>query len=97
MSEAWVPVLFAAVIVVGAVGGSLAQMVLKELLPLLRTIAEQRSAAPSADLQQVAEGLEKLDQRLAAVEHDQRRLADDASFVRRVLAAPAADETAAQQ
>ncbi|HSJ24714.1 MAG TPA: hypothetical protein VK929_08615 [Longimicrobiales bacterium] len=97
--EAWIPVAFAAVIVIGVVGGQLAHMVLKELLPLLRTIAEQRQhAVPAQEATRIAEALASLDRRLERLEAGHERLDEDRRFVQQLLAgrdqapAPAPDD-----
>jgi hypothetical protein len=82
MDGTWVPVAFAAVIILGAVGGSLAQMVLKELLPLLRTIAEQRSQVRPPDVVRVPPGLEA---RIEQIEADQQSLREENAFLRNLL------------
>lgn len=91
--EAWVPVAFAMVIVIGVVGGSLAQMVLKEMLPLLRELGEQRrqQAVSAPDIQRVTELLESLDTRLQRIEADHRRLQQDREFSRQLLHPPERD------
>jgi hypothetical protein len=86
MGEAWIPVLFAAVIVVGVVGGSLAQMVLKELLPLLRNLAEQRAVAGGAGADPLAAEVEALRERLAHLEGSHQRLSEESRFLTRLLA-----------
>jgi hypothetical protein len=86
MSVTWVPVLLVAIIVVGAVGGSLGRMVLKELLPLLRSIAESRQPIPAADLERLAADMAELKKRLTSMEHDQQQLREEAEFVQRLLA-----------
>lgn len=84
--QAWVPVAFAAIIVVGVVGGQLAQMVLKELLPLLRTMTEQRRQAVSpVDAAQIAETLAAVERRLERLEAGQARIEEDREFTRRLL------------
>jgi len=96
--EAWIPVAFAAVIVIGVVGGSVATMVLKELLPLLRTIAEQRQQPlrPS-DAERIIEAISSLDRRMDRLEVAQQRLEEDRRFREQLQAAgPPADGTAAR-
>lgn len=79
---AWMPVAFAAVIVIGVVGGTLAQMVLKELLPLLRTIAEQRQQPlQPSDAERIIEALSSLDRRMDRLEVAQQRLEEDRRFM----------------
>lgn len=86
MSEAWIPVLFAAVIVLGVVGGQLMQMVLKELLPLLRTMAQGRQLlSAKADLAQLPELFASLERRLAQVEANQRELKEESEFLQKLL------------
>lgn len=79
-------ILFAAVIVLGVVGGQVMQTVLKELLPLLRTLVQERqarvSAAPSQDL--LAE-LQAIRVRLTQIEEDHERLSEANAFLQRLL------------
>lgn len=92
--QGWVPVAFAMVIVLGAVGGHLAQMVLKELLPLLRTIAEQKRAElPAAELKRVIDALAAVDQRLERLEKAHHRLEEDRAFERQLRAGGSREKT----
>lgn len=84
--DSWVPVAFAAVIVIGAVGGQLIQMTLKELLPLLRTIAEQKQRQMAAPAEgEVLRRLAALEEKLEQVEGGVARLEEDREFQRRLL------------
>jgi hypothetical protein len=86
MNENWIPVAFAAVVVIGVVGGTIAQMVLKELLPLLRSIAEQRQQPlPPAD-PTLVDTLARLERRLDRLEATCDRLEEDRQFMRQLLA-----------
>jgi hypothetical protein len=80
----WAPVAFAAVIVIGVVGGSLGMMVLKELLPLLRTIAEQRGQPQPLGAQR-ADDLAQIEARLDRLEANDRALLESNEFMRRLL------------
>lgn len=84
MDANWAPVAFAAVIVIGVVGGSLGMMVLKELLPLLRTIAEQRGQSQSVGTER-AEALAQIEARLDRLEANDRALLESNEFMRRLL------------
>jgi hypothetical protein len=87
MEGTWMPVVALTVIIIGVVGGQLAQMVLKELLPLLRTIAEQRQqgVAP-ADMTRLADTLAALDRRLERLEGAHDRLEEERRFTYELLA-----------
>ncbi len=85
MSAAWVPVLLAVVIVFGVIGGTVLQMVLKELLPLLRSMAEERRRGDVAPGTDTAERLAALEQRLALLEADQRELEEQGEFLQKLL------------
>jgi hypothetical protein len=82
----WMPVILVTIIIVGAVGGQLAQMVLKELLPLLRTLAEQKrlETATPADMKRVLDALTSMDERLARLERGQERLESEREFARQL-------------
>lgn len=97
MSEAWIPVLLAAVIVIGVVGGSLAQMVLKELLPLLRTLSEQRNISASADVVQLAADLEAVQAQVAELKSAQNSLAEETRFLTRLLVEKSATDVEHQE
>jgi hypothetical protein len=88
MEGTWMPVVALTVIIIGVVGGQLAQMVLKELLPLLRSIAEQRqqSVAP-ADSARIADALVALERRLERLEVAHDRLEEERRFTYELLAA----------
>jgi hypothetical protein len=85
--QAWVPVAFAAVIVIGVVGGQLAMILLKELVPLLRTIAEQKQqqqvVTPGDPA--VLQRLTAIEQRLDGMETNIAQLEEEKQFVRRLL------------
>jgi hypothetical protein len=84
--ETWMPVAFAAVIIAGAVGGQLIQMTLKELLPLVRAIAEQkqRQAAAGTDTV-VLERLAGIEERMERLERGVHQLNEDRVFMRQLL------------
>jgi hypothetical protein len=84
MSDAWIPVFLAAIIVIGVVGGSVIKMVLKELMPLLRRIAEERTQGALADPGQ-RELLAGIDRRLRELESGQRQLREEAEFLQRLV------------
>ena len=79
-------ILFAAVIVLGVVGGQVMQTVLKELLPLLRTLVQERQArvgaAPSQDL---LTELQAIRVRITQIEEDHERLSEANAFLQRLL------------
>jgi hypothetical protein len=84
MDSSWVPVALVAIIVVGAVGGQLVQMTLKELLPLLRTLAEQKRGVvdkPDAALQ---ERLRAVEDRLEQLESGMKQLGEEKDFMRQL-------------
>jgi hypothetical protein len=84
--ETWMPVAFATVIIVGAVGGQLVQMTLKELLPLVRAIAEQKqrqAAAPTDSA--VLERLTGIEERMERLERGVQQLNEDKVFMRQLL------------
>lgn len=87
MSPAWIPVVITALIVLGVVGGSVMQMVLKEVLPLLRTMAQERQAVGGrSGTSPSHEALESIEKRLARVEAGQRKLEEESEFLQKLLA-----------
>lgn len=87
MIEAWIAVLFAAVIVLGVVGGTVLQTVLKELLPLLRTLVEERKAGIGAG-GEIHERLVALERQVAAMEARHGELKTETEFLQNLLAEP---------
>jgi hypothetical protein len=85
MSDMWVPVMLAAVIVFGVVGGSVVMFLLKELTPILRTIAEQRRAPAGDDVRSLTAELKAVQARLATLESEHRRVAEQTDFAHRLL------------
>lgn len=86
MSETWMFIFLAAVIGLGLVGAHVLQMVLKELVPLLRTMAQERQAiAAKTDLAKLPELVGSLEQRLVRVEANQRKLRDESQFLQKLL------------
>jgi len=83
------PVLLAAIIVFGIMGTKLGTMIVRELVPLLRTLAERPGAvASSPEMERLPAVLESLDRRLEALEARQRRLEEDREFMVRLLESP---------
>jgi hypothetical protein len=79
-------ILFAAVIVLGVVGGQVMQTVLKELLPLLRTLVEERhSRANASPSSQLSTDLQALEARLSRIEEDHQKLTEATVFLQRLL------------
>jgi len=84
MSDAWIPVFLAAIIVIGVVGGSVIKMVLKELMPLLRRIAEERTQGALSDPGQ-RELIATLERRVRELESSQRQLNEETRFLQRLV------------
>jgi hypothetical protein len=84
MSDAWIPVFLAAIIVIGVVGGSVIKMVLKELMPLLRRIAEERTHGALSDPGQ-RELIATLERRVRELESSQRQLNEETRFLQRLV------------
>lgn len=86
--SALAPVLFAAVIVFGVVGGVLLDTILRKLLPALRAAAEERNRLPPKELEELRLAVSTLNARLAEMESaDQRliRLEESVGFLHRLL------------
>jgi hypothetical protein len=89
MGPEFTPVLLAAIIVFGIMGTKLGTMVVRELVPLLRTLAERPGSVGSPpELERLPSVLESLDRRLEALEARQRRLEEDREFMVRLLEPP---------
>ena len=79
-------ILFAAVIVLGVVGGQVMQMVLKELLPLLRTLVQERQArVGGTSSQELLGDLKAISARMKRIEEDHERLTEANAFLQRLL------------
>lgn len=81
----WARVAFATVIVIGVVGGSVVMFLVKELVPILRTLAEQRRAPAGDDVQRLGAELRSVEARLSSLETEHRRVAEQAEFAQRLL------------
>lgn len=89
MSDVWMPVVFAAVVVLGAVGGQLAYTVLKKLLPLLETmVRERQQGITPSQVAELREEVADLRAEIARLEADDRRidsLEEQVSFLQSLL------------
>jgi aspartate/methionine/tyrosine aminotransferase len=83
------PVLLTAIIVFGIMGTKLGTMVVRELVPLLRALAERPGAIGSSpEMERLPTVLESLDRRLESLEARQRRLEEDREFMVKLLESP---------
>ena len=79
-------ILFAAVIVLGVVGGQVMQTVMKELLPLLRTLIQERQSRLSAPpTQELLDELQSISVRMNQIEEDHERLSESNMFLQRLV------------
>lgn len=86
--SALAPVLFAAVIVFGVVGGVLLDTVLRKLLPALKAAAAERTRVAPDELKELRVAVTALTARLGEMESaDQRvaRLEEQVGFLERLL------------
>lgn len=86
--SALVPVLFAAVIVFGVVGGVLLDTILRKLLPALRSAADQPNRLAPRELEELRIAVSALTARLGEMESSDERLArleEHVGFLERLL------------
>lgn len=100
MSDAWIPVIFAAIIVLGVIGGQLIHMLFNRALPLLETLVQQKQKGLSGgDLSELRAEIASLETRIARLEGGDRRLEgleEQVSFLQSLLEGRSEGEPAAR-
>ena len=79
-------ILFAGVIVLAVVGGQVVRTVLRELLPLLRTLVQERQAnAASSSSAELPAQLRSLESRFSRLEIEHQELKEANEFLQKLL------------
>lgn len=85
MNEGLIPVLITALIVFGVVSGSVIRMISREVIPLLRTLVQERRQDVAGPVD--AARLASLEQRVAELEATHHRLWAENEFLHRLVEA----------
>jgi hypothetical protein len=82
------PVLFAAIVVFGVVGGVLAQTFMTKVVPALQTLARERTQLSSREVAELRETVGEMRERIARLEDEAGaldRVRQDVEFLQRLL------------